>query len=96
MKLLAPTPGSRLLMKHLTRDSKEELEKNKTIDEIKALKKSKIIENQLGAKKLLMETKQRNTLNVQSPKLGRGMSSGFISLEGNVYPKSPEMVFSGS
>ena len=66
------------------------------MDEIKAIKKSKIIENQLGAKKLLMETKQRNTLNVQSPKLGRGMSSGFISLEGKVYPKSPEMVFSGS
>ena len=57
------------------------------MDEIKAIKKSKIIENQLGAKKLLMETKHRNTLNDQSPKLGRGMMSfGLnISLDGKFY-----------
>ena len=32
-----------------------------------------------------METKHSNTLNVQSPKLGRGMSSGFISLDGKLF-----------
>ena len=84
MKLLAPTPGSRILMKHLTRDSKEELEKVKTKDEIEALRKAKVRENQMGAQKLLKETKNlKVSVNVPPPRLGRGTSSGFIDLDFN-------------
>ena len=86
MIYLDPTPGSRLLMKHLTRNTKEELEKNKTRDELEAMRKAKVREHQIDAKKLLMETKKQQMVSsasasAPSPKLGRGMSSNFIDLD---------------
>ena len=81
LKLLAPTPGSRLLMKHLTRESKSEVEKCKTIAELQSEKKAQILQNQLNAKKLLMETKNSQKSPKSLPTLGRGMKSGFIDLD---------------
>ena len=78
-KLLAPTPGSRLLMKHLTRDTKAEEDKNKTKDQLEAEKRAQILQNQLNAKKLLQETKK--DLQIPRPTLGKGMKSGFIDLD---------------
>ena len=68
LKLLAPTPGSRLLMKHLTRDTKDEKEKSKTIEELQSEKKKQILQNQLNAQKLLQETKD---MQVSRPTLGK-------------------------
>ena len=73
-------------MKHLTRNTKEELEKNKTRDELEAMRKAKVREHQIDAKKLLMETKKQQMVSsasasAPSPKLGRGMSSNFIDLD---------------
>ena len=68
-KLLAPTPGSRLLMKHLTRDTKAEKDKNKTRDQLEEERKALILQNQLNAKKLLQETKK--DLQVPRPTLGK-------------------------
>lgn len=84
MKLLAPTPGAKLLMKHLTRKERPEEEKAKTYDEIAAQKKARILENQLGARKLLMATKR------QTPRLGRGMAAvGFINLDAKINKGQP-------
>ena len=69
LKLLAPTPGSRLLMKHLTRDTKAEKDKNKTRDQLEEERKALILQNQLNAKKLLQETKK--DLQVPRPTLGK-------------------------
>ena len=68
LKLLAPTPGSRLLMKHLTRDTKDEKEKSKTIEELQSERKKQILQNQLNAQKLLQETKD---MQVSRPTLGK-------------------------
>ena len=83
MKLLAPTPGSRLLMKHLTKDTKavQDEIKNKTVDERLLIERARIKENQNDAKKLLMKT--RVSMSAPSPKLGRGIDSGFIDLDMN-------------
>lgn len=89
-KLLAPTPGSRLLIKHLTRVDRPEDERQKSKDEEAELRKLKVKEHQVDAKKLLMQHKKQlamtrvhEKLQRQNsvPRLGRGCSSGdFIEL----------------
>ena len=87
LKLLAPTPGSKLLMKHLTRDAKADEKKDKTKDELIKLEKERVRQNQSGAQRLLLESKI--TQNSKSaPKLGRGMSSGFINFDLAPKPKT--------
>merc|ERR1712083_16431 len=86
LKLLAPTPGSKLLMKHLTRDEKADEKKDKTKDELIKLEKDRIRQNQSGAQRLLLESKI--TQNTTAPKLGRGVSSGFINFDMSQKPKT--------
>lgn len=94
LKLLAPTPGSRLLMKHLTRETKSEEERVKSKDEVEFERKAKLKEHQIDAKRLLSEAKKAVTVNprlsLQSPQLGRGMARGsdFISLDINERKKA--------
>ena len=58
LKLLAPTPGSRVFLKHLTRDTKSDEKKDKTKDELQLMEKERVRQNQSGAQRLLLETNQ--------------------------------------
>ena len=94
LKLLAPTPGSKLLIKHLTRDPEADQKKDITRDEQQKLEKERIRQNQMGAQKLISQAKLKgkieNSLSINmTPKLGRGLSSGgMISFDFSPKPKS--------
>lgn len=94
LKLLAPTPGSKLLIKHLTRDPEADQKKDVTRDEQQKLEKERVRQNQRGAQKLISQEKLtkkiENSLSINlTPKLGRGLSSGgIINFDFSPQPKS--------
>merc|ERR1719266_75166 len=93
-RLLAPTPGTKALMRHLVNVEKDDSAKNTkdvkglqlmSRDEELANKKLRMAENQKGAQQLLLQQKHKikeeklaKTSNQAIPRPARGLSSGDI------------------